>query len=190
MVRGRWRPARWVVSHLFAVAGFLLLVPALTGLLRETEGRRFAVAAVASSRLGVGLVLPYYGAETFGLRVIAQRAVRDGDPALLELAENVRYGSVQASMFLAGRVLLAVGTILAAVAIWRSGWTPRWAGVPLAAGFALFLPQFYGAPWLRIGHGLLIAAGCLLLAVLRWRHRPVASRPQGSTLIVSQAMAS
>jgi len=33
-----------------------------------------------------------------------------------------------------------------------------------AVGFGLFLPQFFGPPALRIGHGVLLAAACVWLA--------------------------
>lgn len=167
----------WILAHVFAIGGFILLIPGLLGLFAALAGQRPAYAAVVASWLGVGLLLPYYGAETFGLNAIAQRAVRDNDPGLLELAETARLGSVQATMFLAGLLLLAAGAILAAVAIWRSGITPRWSGIPFAVGFALFLPQFFGPPWMRIGHGLLVAVGCVLLAAVLWSPRGSSAAP-------------
>lgn len=59
---------------------------------------------------------------------------------------------------------LAVGTLLFAVAVWRSGHLPRGSGIPLAVGFALFLPQFMTPQTVRIGHGLMIMVGCFLIA--------------------------
>lgn len=175
----------WILAHVFAFGGFILLIPGLVGLYSSIagqrpsppDGQRAAYAAVVASWLGVGLLLPYYGAETFGLNAIAQRAVRDNDPGLLELADTVRLGSVPATMFLAGLLLLAAGAILAAVAIWRSGVAPRWSGIPFAVGFALFLPQFFGAPWMRIGHGVLVAVGCVLLAAVLWSRRGSSAAP-------------
>ncbi|WP_054847802.1 hypothetical protein [Methanoculleus chikugoensis] len=42
---------------------------------------------------------------------------------------------------------------------------PRWSGIPLALGFALFLPQFFTPPPpARIAHGLLVMIGCWLVA--------------------------
>jgi len=72
-------------------------------------------------------------------------------------------------MFLAGLILLAVGAILAALAVWRSRRLPKWSGVPFAVAFALYIPQFFGSQPIRIGHGLLVAAGCMWLAVAMWR---------------------
>lgn len=82
-------------------------------------------------------------------------------------------------MFAAGLAGLAAGAVLAAVAIRRSGVLPRWSGVPLAAGMVLFLPQFFGSPALRIAHGVLVAVGCIAVAVVLWRRSTVVtSEPQ------------
>jgi hypothetical protein len=40
-----------------------------------------------------------------------------------------------------------------------------------AAGFALFLPQFYVPAAGRIAHGVLVAVGCGWLAAALWRAR-------------------
>ncbi|PZG22798.1 hypothetical protein C1J01_02870 [Nonomuraea aridisoli] len=126
---------------------------------------------------GAGLTLPYYGAEDFGLNVIAQRSLRDGTPALMELAEQFRYGPVALTMFAAGLLLLATGAVMAAVSVWRTNVLPKWSGTALAAAFALFIPQFF-APWyaLRVAHGVLVMVAGLWLAVAltRWRRAPSA----------------
>lgn len=159
--------AAWIASHVFAMVGFVLLGLVMLFLgeqLAATPGQRPARVATVLTWVGVGLTLPYYGAEAFGLNAIAERAVRDDDVALLELADPVRYGPVQAVMFGGGLLLLAAGAIAAAVAVRRYGLVPSWSGVPLAVGLALFIPQFFGPPSLRIAHGVLVGIGCLLLA--------------------------
>ncbi|ETK34178.1 hypothetical protein [Microbispora sp. ATCC PTA-5024] len=166
----------WMAAHLFAVGGFILLTLGLLGL-HLVLGRRLALRAVVATWIGVGLTLPYYGAEVFGLNVIGGRAVRDQDASLLELADQFRYGPVAMTLFGAGLLLLAVGAVMAAVAVWRSGTLPRWSGVPLAAGFVLFLPQFFGTPALRMAHGALIAAGGVWLGLALWRARRTAALP-------------
>jgi hypothetical protein len=160
----------WMAAHLFAVAGFILLTLGLLGLYLVL-GRRLALRAAVTAWIGVGLTLPYYGAEVFGLNVIAGRAVRDRDASLLQLADQFRYGPAAITMFGAGLLLLAVGAVMAAVAVWRSGALPRWSAVPLAAGFVLFLPQFFGTPALRMAHGALIAVGGIWLGLALWRAR-------------------
>jgi hypothetical protein len=101
----------WVVSHLFAMVGFLLVSLALLGL-RELVGIR----AVAVTWVGAGLTLPYYGAEDFGLH----GAATQGD---------------------------------------------KYSGLAFAAGFVLFLPQFFTPAPVRIAHGVLMLIGLVWLAM-------------------------
>jgi hypothetical protein len=163
----------WVAAHLFGAVGFILLALGLLGLrvaLRGTAAEPLASRAVVVTWIGAGLTLLYFGAEDFSLNAIGQRAVNEQNLKLLvELTEAVRYNPAAITVFGAGLVLLAAGSILAAVAVWRSGLLPRWSGVPLALGFALFIPQFFGTPAMRIAHGLLITAGSLWLASSLWR---------------------
>ncbi|MBP1162323.1 MULTISPECIES: hypothetical protein [unclassified Rhodococcus (in: high G+C Gram-positive bacteria)] len=166
----------WVSAHFFGMIGFLLLglaVQALREILRGTEGDRAGIAATVLTWVGVGLTLPYYGAEDFGLHAIGGRAVADGTPELLDLVDGVRGGGTQMTMFTVGLLLVAAGAVAAAVGIWRSGVLARWSGVPLAVGFALFIPQFFGSPWMRVAHGVLVAAGALWLAAELLRARRV-----------------
>ncbi|MDB1089355.1 hypothetical protein PJ985_17465 [Streptomyces sp. ACA25] len=166
----------WMVSHLCAIAALILLPLGLLGLrtaLLETPGRRAAGAGALLGWLGAGAVLPYYGVEVFGLQAISAEAARAGDVALLELAEDIRFGAVPALLFGTGMILLAAAGVCAARAVRNAGTARPWFGVPLAAALVLFLPQFFGPPALRIAHGLLFAAGCALLAAELWRRPPV-----------------
>ncbi len=156
----------WVLSHSLAMVGFILLTLGLLGLclhLHDTNGGGFAITALILSWIGVGLTLPYYGAETFGLHAAGQEALKQNDAALLSLASSIRWEE-GAWFILSGLLALAAGTVLLAVALWRSGHLPRGSGIPLALGFALFIPQFMTPQPVRVGHGLLIMAGCLLIA--------------------------
>ena len=58
---------------------------------------------------------------------------------------------------------------------------PRWGGTAFAAGFALYLPQFFAAPELRIAHGVLVAAGCVLLAAAVTAYAPPGTRSRRVT---------
>lgn len=152
----------WVAAHAFAMIGFILVPLALLAL-RESIG----LAPVVVMSAGAGLVLPYYGAEDFGLHAAATHG---GD--LLAIAEATRFDPVAMTMFGAGLLLLAAGAIMVAVAIWRTGALPRTSGILFAAGFALFLPQFFAPAPVRIAHGVLMLAGLLWLAVALWRADP------------------
>jgi hypothetical protein len=161
----------WVASHYFAVLGFILIPPALLALRATVSGTRaepIAFAAAVVTWVGAGLTLPYFGAEDFGLHALAA-AARDGQRLdLLDVVEAVRMQPVALTTFGIGLVALGIGAVLAAVAVWRSGTHPRSAGIPFAVGLALFMPQFYTPPAVRIGHGVLVAVGCVVLAFTLW----------------------
>ncbi len=139
----------WGASHLFAMVGFILVGVALLGL-RERVG----TAAVAVFWGGAGLTLTYYGAEDFGLHAAANTAGTD----LLAVAEATRYNPVAVTAFGVGLVALAAGAVLVGLKAQRpSAWV-------FAAGFVLFLPQFFTPAPVRIAHGVLMLAGLVWLA--------------------------
>ena len=55
--------------------------------------------------------------------------------------------------------------IMTAVTTWRDGGLVSWGGILAGIGLILYLPQFFWPPPVRIAHGLLLAAGCLWLAI-------------------------
>ncbi len=176
----------WIVAHVLAMLGFVLVtlgVLALYATLRDTPAERLAFLALVTTWIGVGLTLPYYGAEAFGLHVLGQEAIRQHSTAIVGLANDVRYGP-GVFLFGSGLLLLGIGGVLAAAAVWRSGTLSRWSGVPFALAFALYIPQFFGSPAIRVAHGLLVMAGCLWIAGVIWRAgsrapRSGAGEPEG-----------
>jgi hypothetical protein len=66
---------------------------------------------------------------------------------------------------------------VAAIAVWRSDVLPRASAILFAAGLALFLPQFFGPASVRIAHGILLAAGSIILAAALWAS---AGRPRAA----------
>lgn len=167
---------RWIAAHLCGAAGFLLL-PAVLLALREklvgTRGQAPASGAVVTSWLGAGLVLPYFGAEIFGIHAVARDALTTGSPDLLATVEAIRLQPVAMTLFGGGLLAVGVSGVLVAVAAWRGGLAPRWAGIVLAAGLATYLPQFFAPPAGRVAHGVLLAVGCWLVA---WTMRGPADR--------------
>jgi hypothetical protein len=138
----------WVAAHFFAMVGFILVPLALLSL-RETVG----MTAIAVMWVGAGLTLPYYGAEDFGLHAAATKGAN-----LLDVVDAVRYNPVAITIFGVGLVTLAVGAVLVARKITNYG------GVAFAAGFVLFLPQFFTPAPVRIAHGVLMLVGLVWLA--------------------------
>lgn len=162
----------WVASHLFAMIGFILVPLGLLALrdqLRDQLGGRLISAAVVTGWIGAGLTLPYYGAEDFGLHAIATQYADGQRFDLLDTVDGFRYHPVAVTMFALGLLTLAASGILTGMAVRRSRVLPQWSGAAFALGFVLFLPQFFTAAPVRIGHGVLMAAGCLWLAAAMTR---------------------
>ncbi|MGG3448562.1 hypothetical protein [Domibacillus aminovorans] len=161
----------WLVAHMLAIVAFTLLPLGLLGLhnsLQGTARNSLTNWAFVLCLVGIGLVLPFYGGETFGLHAIGQEAIRQQSAELVSLANIVRSGAGLV-MFLIGLLLLGIATILFAIAIWRSGKYPKWSGLPFAFGMCLYIPQFFVGQPLRVVHGLLVAIGCIWIAIDLWK---------------------
>lgn len=152
----------WTGAHTLAMVGIVALmfwVP----LIAVRWGRRYAWLGPLAVGAGAAL-LPYYGAETFGLGSIARRAVADEDWSLLSTFADVRYALVPTITFALGLLALAVLGVALAVGWWRQE-RPRALMLPMAFGLVVYLPQFFTPPAGRMSHGLLLAAGGIATAV-------------------------
>jgi hypothetical protein len=168
----------WVTSHLFAMIGFILIPLGLLApwyAVGRTRAERLAFAALVVTWIGAGLMLPYYGGEDFALNAIAVRAKEGHTLDFLDLVEAFRFHPVGITTFALGLGLLGLGAVLVAVTIWRSGVLPRYSGIPFGLGFALFIPQFFAGPAVRIAHGVLVAVGAMWISLVLWR-RPAGGR--------------
>jgi len=155
----------WVVAHMLGVGGFILLALSLLGLysaLRHTAARSLMAVAVVVTWMGAGFTATYFGAEIFALHAIGQAALNQHSTALLSLVTAVRFGPA-IYVFAVGLLLLGIGPILVAIAVWRSGRISRWSALLFALGFALYIPQFFGPSIIRVAHGVLVGIGCLWL---------------------------
>lgn len=161
----------WIVSHIMAILAFVLLTIGLLGLyvlLQGTAVEKLALRSLILTWFGVGLTLPFYGAEVFGLHTIGQEVINRNSIELISLANGIRFGS-GFYMILTGLILVAIGSVLTAIAIWKSRTIPQWSGIPFTFGFLLYLPQFMGTQPIRVTHGITIAVGCIWIAVGMWR---------------------
>ena len=153
----------WIVAHLcgaLALASFGRLALRLADVDRSLTARVARFAGLA----GTVLVLPYYGAETFGLHALGRRAL-EGDMAALELVGVVRDQPAAMTMFVLGLLLLAVAGVLVALTWHRRGGRTRWAAWPLGLMVAAIAPQFYLPPEGRITFGIAYAVAAATLAV-------------------------
>lgn len=147
---------RWVLAHVAGMVAFGCLAAGCCLL----AGSRMAKVGTA---LSVGLILPYYGTEAFGLHAIGGIAMRYGASNLAETSDAMRYDPVALSMFGAGWVVLAVAGAALARLLWTRG--IQAGALLVGAGLALYLPQFFGPPWIRILHGVALAVGLTIVAI-------------------------
>lgn len=154
----------WLVAHILGGLGLVLLPVGLFAVftfLRGNRVERLAAQGLVVSWLGVGLMLPtVLGTEPFALRAIGQAVIQHKNTDLL-IALAIR-GGPQARFLFPGLLLLAIGAILIAAAVWDSGTLPKWSGVVFAIGLALLFPLFPRV--IRIADGLLIGIGGVWIA--------------------------
>jgi hypothetical protein len=161
----------WILAHMLAMIGFALVALGLLGwytaLLRSSV-ERLAFWSLVVSLIGITLALPFYGGEAYGLHAIGREALRQQNGALIDLSETVR-GGAGLVLFLVGLLAIGVGALMVAVTVWKASTVSRWSGMLFALAFALYIPQFFGNQPLRVAHGVLLAVGCLWLAIGTWR---------------------
>lgn len=161
----------WILAHVIGILAFILLAIGQLGLylsLQNTSAEKLALRCLVFAWIGIGLILPFYGAEVFALNAIGQEAIQQQSNDLMSLADKIRFGP-GFFMIVAGLIILAVGLIQGAVTIWKSRMIPKWSGIPLAFGFLMYLPQYMGTQPIRIADGLVITIGCLWIATGLWR---------------------
>lgn len=159
----------WVASH---AAGMLAWVALAAALILGRGGTRAGRLAAVTAALGTAAVLPYYGAETFGLAGVARTALDEGDLRLVAPAAHaIRGDAVAMTGFALGLALLAAAGVALAVAARGASPRHRGAAVAVAAGLLTYLPQFVTPGAVRQGHGLALGAALALFA-LTWAKRP------------------
>jgi hypothetical protein len=152
-----------VVSHLLCTLAFVLLLYGVLTLytcLAATPAEPRAFRAMVLSLAGIALILPMLGVETYVLPILGQLSLA-GQSGIAPAIDLIYRGPALGA-FLIGLLLLAVGAIMFAVAIWHSAVLPRWAGVLFAMGLALWFPPFPRV--IRIIDGFVIGLGGIWLA--------------------------
>lgn len=163
----------WVIAHILAMIAFILLPLGLSGIYQTSQKnavKAFFYWAFVFSLIGVGLILPFYGGETFGLYAVGQEVVSQQSVELIGQADMIR-GGAGVVMFIIGFLSLTFSSILLAIGLWKSEYYPKFSGVPFALGIFLYLPQFFFEQPIRVIHGLVLAVGCILIAYVLWNKR-------------------
>lgn len=162
----------WLISHTFGIFAITFLAIGFWGLrlhLAHTSVARSIGVGAILALLGAGMLLPYFGMETFGLHFLANNFEASEAWAL---ADDLRGHGLAITLFGIGLIVLAVGAILVAIAISRDGSINRWAGYVMAGCLVLYLPQFFFPPFARVTHGLLLGLALLWMAWSAWQSKP------------------
>ena len=159
----------WIIAHSFGMAGFIFLSLGTLGLyllFLNTKIKSLLEWSLIFTLIGTFLTLPFFGAEAFSLRVIANLAIEQNSQAVLELINLVRLGP--GIIFISiGLISIAIGSIILSRAIWLSKTLPKWSGIPIAIGLVMFMPILQGNPSfqiIRIFDALVILTSCLWIA--------------------------
>lgn len=158
----------WVVSHFIAMIALVLLLFGMLTLyarLTNTRAERRAFLAMIFGLAGIALILPSLGVETYALPVVGKTYL-EGQTDVISIVFLI-YSGPDNLVLLLGLLFVAIGAIVIANTIWRSGVLPKWAGVIFAVGLALWFPLF--PQIIRILDGLLIGIGGVWLAWSMWQ---------------------
>src|SRR5262245_13062090 len=162
----------WLVAHVLGMLGFVSLAFALRAAsvatpwtwsgqpVRRVETRMW---------LAVSLLLPYYGAEAYGLHEIGRYATDHSDAGVLDVADAFRYAPFEMTTFAIGLLVLVLVGGRLAHGMWRTGGLGRTGGLLAGLGLATYLPQFFGTPEIRVVHGVVLGLGLVLMAVATMR---------------------
>ena len=160
--------APWVLAHVMVTLAFVLLLYGMLALyarLEEVHHGPSTIVGLVLSLAGIALIMPMLGVETFILPIVG-RLYLEGATNLAPAVALIYLGPATL-MFLFALLLLAMGSMSFALAVWHSGVLPRGAGVLLAIGLALWFPPF--PPLIRIVDGFVIGVGGVWLARAVWR---------------------
>jgi hypothetical protein len=124
-----------------------------------------ALRAMVLSLAGIALIMPMLGVETHILPIIGKLYLAGQTD--LAPAVGLIYLGPALVVFLLGLLLLAIGAMSFAVAIWHSEILPGWAGVIFAIGLALWFPPF--PRLIRMLDGLMLGIGGVWLAWSLWQ---------------------
>lgn len=128
------------LSHILFLPILVLLSCAAISvykLLSTSRDNRLTFWAMVSIIIGAGLFLPFFGINAVVLPAAAQLYI-SGNTSALDIYDAV-FQQPLAIVFTLGGFLLFVGLALVNVAVWSSGYLPKWASTLLWIGWSLFI---------------------------------------------------
>jgi hypothetical protein len=175
---------QWYLFGLFTLVSYVLLAPAVLGLMHLLRDRAPACSAIGGSLAFLGSISSVADSRLVFVhwQMAAPEANRDQMVALLTRLE----ASAGATLpFILGTLGLVIGTVLLAIGLYRAHAVPTWVAAALGVGIIANLAAFIvgSRPGLIASSAILILAyGYVGLVFLRqsdqdWEHRAVTATP-------------
>jgi hypothetical protein len=167
------------IADLSLLAAFTVLPLGLLTIydrVKATQVERWGFVALVLMLLAVGPFLAGLGVALLAVPAAGEVVLRGGQGGQggVDVLKAI-FGGPLLPVTLVSIVLLTIGSITLAIALWRARSLPRWAGLMYALGFAavILLPvvanQDSAQKMYRVLDGLLVGVGGLWLAWSIWR---------------------
>ena len=177
-------PTQWYLFGLFLLVSYVLLAPAVLGLMHLLRDRAAAWSGIGGSLALLGTISAVTDTRLVFVtwQMAAPEADRDQMVALLTRLE----ASAGATLpFILGTLGLVIGTALLAIGLYRARAVPTWVAAALGAGIVTNLAAFIAGsrPGLIASSAVLVLAyGSVGLLFLRqsdqdWEHRAATATP-------------
>ena len=157
----------WLAAHVLGMVGFTALALALRALVSTGTPWRWGGPRLRMVEtrmwLALALLLPYYGAEAYGLSAVGRHAL-DGDTGALAVAASFRFAPFEVTTFGVGLLLLMLVGGRLVHGTWAAGGATRLGGLLTGVCLATYAPQFFATPEVRMAHGMVLGLGLLVLA--------------------------
>jgi len=164
----------FVLTDSLLIVAFTLLpfgVLTLWAYLANSKAERWMFVAMILLLAALGPFQAFSGVGAFAFSAASQVYLQGNEGALEVLRALTQGPSVPFGLF--GVLLLVLGSIALAIAIWRSEMLPKWAGVLYALGFVLFIVAVSSPAsaqkLFRVVDGLSGGIGGIWLAWSIWR---------------------
>jgi hypothetical protein len=164
-------PARYYAFTILTLAGIMLLVPALLGLMQMTRDRAPRLGNLGGTLAITGTLIATGDAAS--QLVVWQMAARDADRAqmagLLRRFDETLGSSL---VFSVGGLAFLIGILVLSIGLRRARAVPAWVAIGIPVGALLNIVGFTSA-----SVGVLIVSSVVLLATLGWVGWRVLAQP-------------
>jgi hypothetical protein len=177
-------PTQWYLFGLFTLLSYVLLAPAVLGLMHLLRDRAAAWSGIGGSLAFLGTFASV--ADTRMVFVHWQMAAPEADrDQMVALLTRLEASAGATLPFVLGTLGLVIGTVLLAIGLYRARAVPTWVAAALGAGIVANLAAFIAGsrPGLIASSAVLVLAyGSVGLLFLRqsdqdWEHRAATATP-------------